>query len=303
MEKKTARLIKGVGGLYTARTDEGETVLCRAKGSFRKEGMRPLPGDFVTVSPQKEGDALITEILPRKNALIRPAGANIDRMIFVIAAAKPDPDLYLIDKMTAVLRHNNIETFLLINKADVAPEKARYLREIYEKAGFKAAVFSAHRAEEYETTSVVLHEEMRHSVSFFTGASGVGKSSVIAELYPEFAEEMKTGTLSEKIERGKHTTRKTELFPIGEDGYIADTPGFSMLEIARFNLIPKDGLLGAFPDIEHFSTHCRYSDCTHTQEEGCGVLEAVREGKIAPSRQESFRKLFDELKQTNEWEK
>lgn len=297
-----ARLIKGVGGLYTVKTESGELFFCRAKGAFRKEGMRPLPGDFVAVERQKEGDALITDILPRKNALIRPAGANLDRMILVFAAEKPDPDLFLLDKMTAVARHNQIETVLLINKTDLNPDKAAEYKTLYEKAGFSVYLFSALHAEQYGDTVEKLRETVSVGVSFFAGASGVGKSGTISALYPSLAAEAKTGAISEKIGRGKHTTRKTELFPIGENGYIADTPGFSMLEIARFNLIPKNGLLHAFPDIEAFSTHCRYHDCTHTKEEGCGVIKAVADGLLPPSRHESFVQLFDELKNTHEWD-
>ena len=300
MEK--ARLIKGVGGLYTVKTEDKTVLQCRAKGSFRKEGMRPLPGDFVSVEKQRDGDALITAILPRRNELIRPAGANIDRMILVLAAEKPDPDLFLLDKMTAVAQYNGIRTILLINKTDSNAEKAAYYRDIYQKSGFDVYLYSAHHAADYTETAERLLCEMQNGVTFFAGASGVGKSSVIASFYPTLSEEMQTGAISEKIGRGKHTTRKTELFPIGENGYIADTPGFSMLEIARFNLIPKDGLLRAFPDIRSLSDGCRYHDCTHTKEEGCRVIEAVEKGILPPSRHESFTVLFDELKNRNEWD-
>lgn len=303
-----ARIIKGVGGLYTAQvcassadlkendTRESSMIDCRAKGAFRREGLRPLPGDMVWIEKQKEGDARIDEICPRKNSLIRPAGANIDCMIFVVAARSPDTDLFLLDKMIAVAEHNGIESVLLVNKDDLAPERAKELCAIYAKAGYRTIRFSAKHAEDYADSVEQIRDILRGKLCFFTGASGVGKSSVIGVLFPELAEQIATGALSEKIERGKHTTRKTELYPT-DGGYIADTPGFSMLEIARFNLIPRERLLSSFPDIERHATDCRYTDCTHTCEDGCGVLEALRAGALAESRHESYLQLREELKE------
>ncbi len=317
-EHVKARILKGVGGLYTAlicknksnANDQADArpelselselpdlIECRAKGAFRREGVRPLPGDLVWVEKQKEGDARIAAILPRKNALIRPAGANIDCMLFVVAARSPDPDLFLLDKMIAVAEHNGIKSVLLINKDDLAPDYAQTLCDIYTTAGYSTIRFSAKNADAYGESVEQIRRILRGKTCFFTGASGVGKSSVIRVLFPALSEEIATGTLSKKIERGKHTTRKTELYPIS-GGYVADTPGFSMLEIARFNLIPKESLLAAFPDIERYAVGCRYTDCTHTCEDGCGVLAALHEHRLAESRHQSYLQLRDELKET-----
>lgn len=298
-----ARILKGVGGLYTAErlgyTDTAEnTVSCRAKGSFRRDGIKPLPGDIIEFEIQKDGTGFITNICERKNSLIRPASANIDLILFVIAAAKPDPDMFLIDKMLAVACHNGIDVLMIINKTDLAD--AKELCGIYRNAGFDVVDFCAEKPEKEKI------EYIRNAVSgkvcFFAGASGVGKSSTINAVFPELGKELETGTLSEKIERGKHTTRKTELFKLCENTYIADTPGFSMLEIAQYNMIPKDSLTASFPDIEKFSFSCRYTDCGHLCEDGCLVVEAVADGRIEKSRHESYRLLFEELKNKNEWD-
>ena len=297
-----ARIIKGVGGLYTAelcsKTDGTEEYIsCRAKGAFRRDGIKPLPGDIIEFERQKDGSGFITSICRRKNSLIRPASANIDLLLFVIAAAKPDPDLFLIDKMLAVACHNGIEVLMIVNKSDLAD--AGELCTLYRAAGFDAVEFCADSPEKEKIEYI--RNAVRGKVCFFAGASGVGKSSTINAVFPELGKELETGDLSEKIERGKHTTRKTELFRLSADTYIADTPGFSMLEIAQYNMIPKDSLVSAFPDIEKHSFSCRYTDCSHLCEDGCGVVTALENGNVARSRHESYRLLFEELKNKNEW--
>ncbi len=296
-----ARIIKGVGGLYTAelcdKTCCDRYIFCRAKGAFRRDGIKPLPGDIIEFERQKDGSGFITSICPRKNSLIRPASANIDLILFVVAAAKPDPDLFLIDKMLAVACHNNIDVLMIVNKTDLTD--ATELCNIYRASGFDVVDFCANTPD--EKTVSYIRNAVQGKICFFAGASGVGKSSTINAVFPELGKELETGTLSEKIERGKHTTRKTELFRLSEDTYIADTPGFSMLEIAQYNMIPKDCLVGAFPDIEKFSLSCRYTDCSHLCEDGCGVVKALSEGTIKKSRHESYRLLFEELKNKNEW--
>ncbi len=298
-----ARIIKGVGGLYTAelcsKSGGGEeNISCRAKGAFRRNGIKPLPGDIIEFERQKDGSGFITNICQRKNSLIRPASANIDLLLFVIAAAKPDPDLFLIDKMLAVASYNDIDVLMIVNKSDLAD--ASKLCTLYRSAGFDAVEFCAENPDAEKIKYI--RTAVRGKVCFFAGASGVGKSSAINAVFPELGKELETGVLSEKIERGKHTTRKTELFKLSEDTYIADTPGFSMLEIAQYNMIPKDSLVGAFPDIEKFSFSCRYTDCSHLCEDGCGVVTALDNGIIAKSRHESYRLLFEELKNKNEWD-
>jgi ribosome biogenesis GTPase len=302
-----AKILKGVGGLYTAEllSDCGfgndETINCRAKGSFRRSGIKPLPGDIVEFEKQSDGTGFITKICERKNSLIRPASANIDLILFVIAAAKPDPDLFLIDKMLSVATHNRIDVLMIINKSDIDDKKADELCEIYKLAGFDAISFSA-LCEDSQEKKDYIRNAVKGKVCFFAGASGVGKSSTINSVFPELGKTLETGSLSEKIERGKHTTRKTELFKLSDGTYIADTPGFSMLEIAQYNMIPKDCLLSAFPDIEKYSLSCKYSDCTHVCEDGCRVIEAIGNGLVSKSRHESYRALFEELKNKNEWD-
>lgn len=297
-----ARIIKGVGGLYTAelcdKNCEDRYISCRAKGAFRRDGIKPLPGDIIEFERQKDGSGFITDICPRKNSLIRPASANIDLILFVIAAAKPDPDLFLIDKMLAVACHNDIDVLMIVNKTDLAD--GAELCDIYRTSGFEVVDFCASNPD--KDTINHIRQAVQGKICFFAGASGVGKSSTINAVFPELGKELETGTLSEKIERGKHTTRKTELFRLSEDTYIADTPGFSMLEIAQYNMIPKNSLVSAFPDIEKFSLSCRYTDCSHLCEDGCGVVTALSDGNVKKSRHESYRLLFEELKNKNEWD-
>ncbi len=308
MSKETARILKGVGGLYTAEVigggmegTSGETVECRAKGSFRREGIKPLPGDIAEFERQADGSGFITRICERKNCLIRPASANLDLLLFVVAAAKPDPDLFLIDKMLSVVSHNGIDVLMIVNKADIGD--AEKLCSVYRKAGYQVVAFSAAEHEKYKDIKKYIREFVAGKVSFFAGASGVGKSSTINAVFPELGKLLETGALSEKINRGKHTTRKTELYKLAPDTYIADTPGFSMLEIAQYNMIPKDMLIHAFPDIEKYSHGCKYSDCTHICEEGCGVIEAMKEGLLSESRHDSYCLLYKELKKQNEWDR
>ena len=302
-----AKILKGIGGLYTAEilddcgigTDEN--IDCRAKGSFRRDGIKPLPGDIIEFERQKDGTGFITRICDRKNSLIRPASANIDLILFVIASAKPDPDLFLIDKMLAVATHNGIDVLMIINKSDIDEEKANELCKIYKLSGYDAVTFSALAVGDDEKKNYIRNAVLG-KVCFFAGASGVGKSSTINAVFPELGKSLETGALSEKIERGKHTTRKTELYKLSQGTYIADTPGFSMLEIAQYNMIPKDMLIGAFPDIEKHSVSCRYSDCTHVCEDGCKVIDAIENGLVSKSRHDSYRALFEELKNKNEWD-
>ncbi len=299
MEK--ARIIKGVGGLYSAELfSDGSIVDCRAKGSFRKDNTKPLPGDVVEIELQKDGGGFIVSICERKNFLIRPASANIDLVIFVVAAAKPDPDMFLLDKMTAVLTHKGIDILMLVNKSDVGD--AEEICRIYRNSGIDAVPFSAQNISLHPDTISYVREKIHGKLCIFTGASGVGKSSAINAIFPELGGMLETGVLSKKIERGKHTTRKTELFRMGDETYIADTPGFSMLEIAKYNMIPKESLIEAFPDIYRHSLSCRYTDCRHMSEDGCGVLDALKKGEIERSRHESFKMLYEELKNKNEWD-
>ncbi len=297
------RILKGVGGLYTVKTDAGVFPM-NAKGIFRKEKLSPLPGDIVDCTLPATGDTngVIVRIHERKNSLIRPACANVDRLFIVACAENPKADIYTLDKQSAIATKSGIEVFFIFNKCDIC--EPNELAEIYRKSGFKVFCVSANseKSGEYENQFSEIKSIMKSGVSFFSGASGVGKSSIIGHLFPDFSPE--TGVLSKKTARGKHTTRATELFVLDNDCCIADTPGFSMLEAVSMKLIEKDELLAAFPDIEKHSHNCRYRDCSHTKEgkEDCSVALALSRGEIAATRHESFCKLKEELDSVNPWD-
>lgn len=293
------RIIRSTGGLYTVELPDGTTVDSRAKGAFRHEKLTPLTGDEVCIDIGKDGGGFITDILPRKNALVRPAVANVDLLILVVAAARPDPDLYILDKLTAIAAYHGITTLLVINKSDIGD--AEGLASLYRAAGIDTVTLSATDEEGSRAVLDEIRERIKGHISFFSGASGVGKTSLLNALYPGFRRA--TGEISRRIERGKHTTRLTELFKVGENTYIGDTPGFSMVDVAGFNLLPFEELLPSFPDIEKYADGCRYTDCTHLCEEGCKVMEALEEGKIQPTRHESYVKLYKELKDIKPWTK
>lgn len=288
----TGRIVKSTGGLYRIETERG-LADCRARGAFRREKRTPLTGDMVKICLSEGQEGVITEILPRRNALIRPAVANVEKLILVAAATSPEPDRYILDKLTAISAFNGIETILVINKCDL--KAADDLKRVYTAAGFAVYCVSANEPQAYEVEFEALREALRGHVCFFSGASGVGKSSLLNVLYPGFAVE--TGEISRKIERGKHTTRVSELFRVEENTYIGDTPGFGMVDVVGFQLLTFEGLLGSFPDIERYAQQCRYTDCTHLCEDGCGVMAALERGEIAPSRHESFVRLYRELKE------
>lgn len=302
----TGRIVKSTGGLYRVEIGgegadkTGETVDCRAKGAFRRDKLIPLTGDRVRLRVTRTGEGFITEILTRKNSLIRPAVANVDTLVLVIASAHPDPDLYILDKLTAIAAFNGIDTVLVINKCDL--KNADELQKLYHTAGIPAFCLSASEPEASHAVLEQIRTLMHGKTCFFSGASGVGKSSLLNALYPSLLK-LETGEISRKIARGKHTTRVTELFKVDESTYIGDTPGFSMVDVAGFNLLTSEGLLDSFPDISAFAHGCRYTDCTHLCEDGCKVVEAVKDGKIAPTRHESFVRLYKELKAVDPWKK
>ena len=323
--KEKGRLIRGVGGLYEILLQAGETplsdkrIFCRAKGNFRHEGVTPLVGDLVAVSfddavlPRDEqgqptpsadgGGIVIEEILPRKNALIRPPMANLDLLFITFAAAHPAPALETVDKLISIAEYNDIEPVIVIGKRDVAPEYADELQRIYTVSGFSAFALSAGTGDGVAALRQYLGEHMQGKTAAFAGASGVGKSTLLNALFPELS--LQTGEISHRIERGKHTTRRVELYPLSDmtDAYIADTPGFSMLDFVRFDFFSRDDVAGTMREFEPYIGACRYKKCTHTREEGCAILEAVKVGEIPPSRHQSYVSMFDALKNKHEWSK
>ena len=319
--EEKGRIIQGVGGLFEVALDAGDTplsgerVAARAKGNFRHAGVTPLPGDRVRVAfdesafaREEEGNrdgggAVIAEIFDRKNALIRPPMANLDILLITIAAAQPAPVPETVDKLISIAEFNHIEPVLVIGKADIAPEAARELCDLYRNAGFQAFSLSAREGEGVEALRTYLRAEMPGKTAAFAGASGVGKSTLMNALFDGLS--LVTGEVSHRIERGKHTTRRVRLYPVDgvENAYVADTPGFSMLDFVRFDFFGKEDLPYTMREFDAYIGECCYTKCTHTKEQGCAVLEAVKAGKIAKSRHESYCAMFDALKNKHDWSK
>ncbi len=310
MEEK-GRIIGLSGGLYTVKCSS-ETVICYAKGAFRRGDISPMVGDLVMVSQDENMDqkekrrgarGLITKILPRKNALIRPPLANLDTLFLVTAVKDPEPVLLSLDKLCAIARHNEIEAVPVFTKKELDPCRAEKLVSLYRKAGFPAVAVTNLDGEEAKK---LLYPRIQGTLCAMAGASGVGKSTLINTLFPVV--EAETGLLSQKTQRGKHTTRQSTLYDIshliGSDStkYVADTPGFSLLDFERFFFMEKEDLAFAFPEFEPLLGQCKYTKCTHRTEEGCRILEEVEMGSIAKSRHESYVQLYTELNKTKAWE-
>ena len=315
-------IVKGVGGLYGVRPlsdsgEPGEMRLARARGIFRHEGVTPLPGDLAEVvreagetASRTPGDVRVDDVIvgirPRKNDLIRPPMANLTHLCAVISAARPAPDLLMADKLISIAEHKGIEPIPVITKTDLDPEGAAAMAETYRKGGFRVFPVSSVSGEGLAALRAHLEKLAGESLTIlaFAGASGVGKSSVMTALFPDLA--LATGSVSRKTERGRHTTRQVELFaePAGSAWlWVADTPGFSMLDFTRFNFYPSEDLAWTFREFRDRLGNCRYTKCTHTKEEGCAVLQAVRAGEIGRSRQESYSAMFEEFKKKPDWKR
>jgi ribosome biogenesis GTPase len=297
------RIIEGVGGLYTVRCEEGDEVKlvsCRAKGVFRHERITPLVGDNVSIDVSAgEENAVIDEILERKNSLIRPPMANLDCVFVSMAAAKPAPMLDMTDKLISILEHNDIEPVIVVEKCELDRERAAEIKAIYESAGYPVFVISCETGEGIEEIKGFISS--RKGILALAGASGVGKSTLLNKLFPTLG--LFTGSVSQKTERGRHTTRAVTLLELGEELYFADTPGFSMLDFERFDFFDLEDLPLSFREINERIGQCRYTKCTHRKEDGCAVVEAVNRGEIAKSRHESYVALYEILKNKHKWNK
>ena len=273
-------------------TDDG-LVSCRARGILRKEGNSPLTGDIVEISVE-HGKGMVERILPRKNSFIRPAVANIDMLIVFAANVNPVTEPFLIDRVAAIAGDQEVQVVLCVNKCDLDP--AVDLVRIYEHAGFPVIRASAETGEGVEE----LRQLIRGKLTAFTGNSGVGKSSMLNRLCPELA--LPTGEVSEKLGRGRHTTRHVELYRLEEDTYVADTPGFSSFDTDQMEIILKENLQYAFPDFGEFIGSCQFHDCSHRKEPGCAVTAAVAAGEIEKSRYDSYLRLYEKASQIKLWE-
>ena len=291
-EKATGRIIRSISGFYEVQTPCGP-VTCRARGSLRRGDQSPLTGDIVEISLEK-GKGMVERILPRKNRFVRPAVANVDALVVFAANVNPVTEPYLIDRVAAIAGDQEVPVYLCVNKCDLDP--AQDLVRIYTKAGFPVICTSAETGEGVEQ----LRELLRGKLTAFTGNSGVGKSSILNRLCPGL--ELATGEVSEKLGRGRHTTRHVELYDLGEDTYVADTPGFSSFDTDQMEVILKENLQYAFGDFAPYIGKCQFHDCTHRKEPGCAVTAALAAGEIEESRYDSYLKLYEKSSQINLWE-
>ncbi len=317
-------ITKATGGLYSVfvRADgssSGEELLCTARGKFRLDGVTPLPGDDATAEPDDVSSAgrtdearyVITGIGERKNELIRPPLANLSHMFLIIPCCRPVPDLLTADKLTAYLESKEIEPVIVVTKADLDPEGADRIARIYKTAGYSVFTVSSESGEgcegleEYIAGIAAAAEKNGSTVrAAFAGVSGAGKSTLLSSLFPSL--DLKTGTVSRKTERGRHTTRCAELYPlsIGSNAFfLADTPGFSMLDFTRFDFLPYEDLPLCFREFADCLGKCRYGGCTHVREEGCAVIEKVGRGGIAKSRHDNFVLIREEIRKKPAWKR
>ena len=291
-EKQTGRILRSISGFYDVQTPAG-LINCRARGILRKEGSSPLTGDMVEISVER-GKGMVESILPRKNSFVRPAVANVDALVVFAANVNPVTEPFLIDRVAAIAGDQEVPVYLCVNKCDLDP--ALDLVRIYEKAGFSVICTSAETGEGVEA----LRQLLQGKLTAFTGNSGVGKSSILNRLCPELR--LPTGEVSEKLGRGRHTTRHVELYSLGEDTYVADTPGFSSFDTDQMDVILKENLQYAFPDFGKFIGQCRFDNCAHRKEPGCAVRAALEAGEIEPTRYDSYLRLYEKASQINLWE-
>ena len=334
MDYKTqCRVLRGVGGLYyvsladseahsalypeTTSPLAGKALLTRARGSLRTpDGGKIKVGDiceFIYTDnsftedgiPQDDSSGLpegaISAILPRKNSLIRPPLSNLDILVIVCASAAPAPATETIDKLLSVAEYHGIEAMVVIGKCELDPDVAEKLEATYKSALYPTFSLSCYEGDGIEEFSSYIKERLRGKVAAFAGASGVGKSTLINALFPEM--KLAAGEISRKIARGKHTTRQAELFPLEGGGFLADTPGFSMIDFENFDFFPFDALPDTMREFREHYGECKYLDCSHTKEEGCAILDAIERGEIASSRHESYLSMYKTLKAKPRWEK
>lgn len=291
-ERRTGRILRSLSGFYDVQTPGG-IVSCRARGNLRRAENIPLTGDTVEITVEN-GKGMVERIEPRKNAFVRPAVANVDALVIFASNVNPITEPFLIDRVAAIAGDRGVEVILCINKCDLDPGVD--LERIYKNAGFTVICTSAQTGAGVETLRALL----RGKLTAFTGNSGVGKSSILNALCPTLA--LPTGEVSEKLGRGRHTTRHVELYKLEEDTYVADTPGFSSFDTDQMEVILKENLQYAFPDFGAYIGQCQFHDCSHRKEPGCAVTAAVAAGGIEQTRYDSYLRLYEKASQVRLWE-
>ena len=286
------RILRSISGFYDVMTDTGR-ITCRARGHLKKGAEIPLTGDMVEISVEG-GKGMIEKILPRKNRFVRPAVANVDGLVIFAANVNPVTEPFLIDRVAAIAGDQDVPVYICVNTCDLDP--AVDLVRIYRNAGFPVFCTSAETGEGMDA----LRDLLSGKLIAFTGNTGVGKSSVLNALCPEL--NLPTGEVSEKLGRGRHTTRHVELYAIGEDTYVADTPGFASFDTEQMDVILKENLQYAFPDFGPYIGKCQFHDCSHRKEPGCAVLKALAAGEIESTRHDSYLRLYEKSSQIKTWE-
>ncbi len=293
MRTEEGLLRKGIGGFYYV--EAADTIYeCKARGIFRKTGITPLAGDRVAIGIGPDGTCTIDEIRERKNFLARPPISNLDFLFLVASVSDPAPNTLLLDKMIAAAEEKGIEPVVVVSKTDL--HDGEDLRQIYTAAGIRFFAVSSVTGEGVDGVRALL----KGKISAFTGNSGVGKSSLLNRICPEL--KLKTGEISRKLGRGRHTTRQVELLKLDGDTYVADTPGFSSIDVERGAILNRENLPFDFREFRPYLNQCRFASCSHTCEKGCAVIQAVRDGKIHSSRYENYAAIYEEIKKIKDWQ-
>lgn len=291
-KEQTGRILRSLSGFYEVQTPEG-LVTCRGRGSLRKASQVPLTGDIVQITIE-QGKGMIEKILPRKNSFVRPAVANIDALVIFAANTNPVTEPFLIDRVAAIAGDRNVKVHICINKCDIDP--ATDLLRIYQNAGFSVIRASAETGEGVEQLRALIQGKL----TAFTGNTGVGKSSMLNRLCPQLS--LATGEVSEKLGRGRHTTRHVELYQLDKDTFVADTPGFSSFDTDQMELLLKENLQYAFSDFGKYLGACQFHDCSHRAEPGCAIRAAAESGAIEKTRYESYLRMYEKASQIKLWE-
>ena len=288
-------ILKGLSGFYYVDGGDGRLIACRGRGKFRHQKLTPLVGDRVVFTPLEGDSGILEEILPRKNQFRRPAVANIDQLVVIASGAVPVTDPFLIDRVVSIAEGRECEPVICINKCDL--DAAEELYRTYLRAGFTTLRVSAETGEGIDRLAAVISGK----VSAFTGNSGVGKSSILNALEPGFR--LQVGEVSEKLGRGRHTTRHVELYRLSSGAIVADTPGFSSFDTEEMELRPPEELQHTFREFAPYLDRCRFTGCAHIKEKGCAVLAAVKAGEISQSRHDSYMRLYQQAKEVPEWQR